>query len=175
MKSGKKSKILSPVTLFLVLAAAAGLMTTAIMEGIVPGFVIGGIYSRSPTITYQGSLAVNYVGVYHVIQAQPICNSAFPPCFAANETVFFLSTRNGTIRLVFYCGKTMQGLTTITGWVDFCSNASQLQPNDGVCLHVEGTLLQPSSWPNKQYLPSLRFDADLFVFSYTQVPQATCL
>jgi len=175
MESRKKSRILSPSTVLLVLAAAAGLMGTAITEGIVPGFVIGGVYSHSPTITYQGSLAVSYVGVYHVVQAKPICNSAFPPCFATNETVFFLSARNGTIRLVFYCGKTMEGLTTVTGWIDLCSDTSQLQFGDGVCLQVKGTLLEPSSWPNEQYLPSMRFDGDLFVFSYHQVLQANCL
>jgi hypothetical protein len=171
----KKSRILSPSTVFIVLASAAGLMGAAITAGIVPGFVIGGVHSQSPTVTYQGSVAVNFVGVYHAIQAQPICNSAFPPCFAANETVFFLSTRNSTIRLVFYCGKTMEGLTTLTGWVDLCSDTSQLQFGDGACLHVKGTLLEPSSWPNKQYLPSMRFDGDLFVFSYNQVLQANCL
>ena len=175
MKSGKRSKVLSPVTVFLVLAAATGLMASAIMEGMVPGSVIGGIYSHSPTITYQGSVAASYTGSYHVIQAQPICDSAFPPCFEANETVFTLGTRNGTIRLIFYCGTTLKGLTTLTGWIDLCSNASQLQLSDGVCVYAKGTLLQPSSWPSKQYLPLVRFDADLFVFSYNQVPEASCL
>ena len=165
--------MLSPVTVLLVLAAAAGLMASAIIGGIVPGFV-DGIYSHSPTITYQESLAVNYVGVYHVIQAQPVCDSAFPPCFESNETLFFLSTGMGTVRLVFYCGTTREGLTTITGWVDLCNNSSQLQLNEGTCLHVKGTLLQPSSWPSKQYLPLMQFDGDLFVFSYNQLPQASC-
>lgn len=171
----RKARILSPVAVLLVLAAAAGLMASAIIGGLVPGFVPGGFYSHSPTITYREFLAVNYTGVYHVSQAEPICNSAFPPCFAANETIFFLSTRNGTVRLVFYCGTTRAGLTTMTGWVDLCSKASELQLEEGTCLHVKGTLLQPSSWPSKQYFPFMRFDGDLFVFTYNQVPQASCL
>ena len=171
----KKTRRLGPVTVLLVLAASAGLMGTAIMEGMVPGFVIGGVYSHSPTITYQESLAVSYIGGYHVIQAEPICNFAFLPCLATNETVFLLSTKNATIRLIFYCGYTMKGVTTETGWVDVCSYASQLQFSDGVCLHVKGTFLEPSSWPSKQYIPSLRFGGDLFVFSYDQVNQAACL
>ena len=174
MKNGNKSKILSPVTVVLVLAAATGLMASAIISGVMPGFVIGGIHSHSPTITYEGSVAVSYVGYYQVIQAQPLCDSAFPPCFEANETIFMLSTRNETIRLVFYCGTTMKSLTTLTGWVDMCSNVSQLQITAGICMQVKGTLLQPSSWPSRQYLPLLRFDGDLFVFSYNEVPAATC-
>jgi len=169
----QKSRTLNPVAVLLVLAAAAGLMASAIIGGIVPGF-IDGVYSRSPTITYQGSLAVNYTGIYQVAQVEPICNSAFPPCFAANETVFFLSNGNRTVRLVFYCGTTRNGLTTVTGWVDLCSSASQLQLEEGTCLHVKGTLLQPSSWPSKQYLPVMQFYGDLFVFVYTQLPQSSC-
>lgn len=167
-----KSRILSPVTVLLVFAAAAGLMASAIIGGIVPGFV-GGYYSHSPTITYQGSFDVNYVGIFHVLQAEPICNSAFPPCFATNETVFFLNAGNVTIRLVFYCGTTKNGFT-IAGLYDFCSKASDIQFDEGTCLHVKGTLLQPSSWPSKQYLPLMRFHGDLFVFTYNQVPHASC-
>jgi len=169
----RKSTVVSPVTILLILAAAAGLMASAIIGGIVPGF-IDGVYSHSPTVTYQESLAVSYVGIYHVAQAEPVCNSAFPPCFASNETIFFLTSGTGTVRLVFYCGTTRNGLTTVSGWVDLCSNATQLQLGEGTCLQVKGTLLQPSSWPSKQYLPSMHFIGDLFVFTYTQVPQASC-
>lgn len=173
VKKESKSRILSPVAVLLVLAAAAGLMASAIIGGIVPGFV-GGIYSHSPTITYQEFLAVDYIGVYHVIQAQPVCNSAFPPCFEANETLFLLTTENGSVRLMFYCGTTREGVTTITGWLDLCSNSSQLELNEGICLHVKGTLLQPSSWPSRQYHPLIRFEGDLVVFSYNQLAQASC-
>ena len=169
----RKSTVVSPVTVLLILAAAAGLMASAIIGGIVPGF-IDGVYSHSPTVTYQESLAVSYVGIYHVAQAEPICNSAFPPCFASNETIFFLTSGNGTVRLVFYCGTTRNGLTTVTGWVDLCSNPTQLQLEEGTCLQVKGTLLQPSSWPSKQYLPPMQFIGDLFVFTYAQVPQGSC-
>jgi hypothetical protein len=111
---------------------------------------------RSPTATHSGYLAVNYTGVYHYVEAQPLCAQSFPPCLVpSSEVVFYLTTENATIRLVFYCG------------IGYCYSAQQLPFKEGDKIRVEGTLLQPSDWPTNKYQPTLRFFADLYVFNYT--------
>jgi len=88
------------------------------------------------------------------VDAQPLCAQAFPPCFGASEGVFYLTTENATVQLVFYCG------------AGYCSSAQQLPFHDGDRIDVKGTLLQPSDWPTKEYEPTLRFFGDLYVFNY---------
>jgi hypothetical protein len=111
--------------------------------------------SESPTATYSGYLSSSYIGTYHYLDEQPTCAQSFPPCLVPSEVIFYLTTQNGTlIHLYFYCG------------ADYCRDAQQLPLTDGAKIHVEGTLLVPSSWPTSEYNPPLRFTADLFVFSY---------
>jgi hypothetical protein len=110
---------------------------------------------RSPTITHTGYFAVGYTGVYHYVDAQPFCAQSFPPCLVpSSEVVFYLTTENATIQLVFYCG------------ADYCYSAQQLPFKDGDRIYVKGTLLRPSEWPTNEYQPTLRFFGDLYVFNY---------
>jgi hypothetical protein len=109
---------------------------------------------RSPTATHTEYLSVGYSGVYHYVDAQPLCAQTFPLCFVGSEDVFYLTTQNATIQLVFYCG------------AGYCYSAQQLPFNDGDRIYVKGTLLQPSDWPTNEYHPTLRFFGDLYVFNY---------
>jgi len=87
------------------------------------------------------------------VDAQPLCAQTFPPCFGS-EVVFYLTTENATIQLVFYCG------------AGYCYSAQQLPFHDGDRIYVKGTLLLPSDWPTNKYQPALRFFGDLYVFNY---------
>jgi hypothetical protein len=164
MKGGKRSYLRWGAVL-LVLGASLGLMSAAIIAGIVPGFEAGGVHSLSPTATYQGYLGVDYQGVYRYVQAVPNCRTDFPPCLASDEALFYLNTKNGTIRLIFYCG----GLVK-----DYCESPAQLTFNDGACLRVKGTLLEPSKWPSEQFSPLMHFKGDLYVFENQTLPQGSC-
>jgi hypothetical protein len=163
--SGRKPRLLTLGTVLLVLATSIGIFSTALFGGIIPGFRYGGVYTHSPTATYSGYFSINYVGVYHYVQATPICRTAFPPCLAPDEVVFFLNAKNGTIRLVFYCGGIVK---------DYCESPSQLSVSDGACLHVKGTLIVPSKWPSSQFSPRMQFDGDLYVFENQTLPEASC-
>jgi len=110
---------------------------------------------QSPTATHTGYFSVGYTGVYNYVDAQPICALSFPPCLVGSEVVYYLTTSNATIRLIFYCG------------AGYCWNAQQLPFKEGDEIHVKGTLLQPSDWPTNEYQPTLRFFGDLYVFNYT--------
>lgn len=110
---------------------------------------------HSPTATHTGYFSVSYTGVYHYVIAQPLCGKSFPPCWVPSEIVFYLTTENATIRLLFYCGQ------------DYCSSSQQLPFHDGEGIYVKGTLLQPSDWPTSKYQPALEFIGDLYVFNYT--------
>jgi hypothetical protein len=115
---------------------------------------------HSPTATHTGYFSVAYTGVYHYVEAQPLCSKTFPPCWVSNEAVFYLVTGNGneTVRLVFYCGPLQ---------LDYCNSPQQLPFHDGDWIYVKGTLLQPSDWPTSKYQPTLQFTGDLYVFNYT--------
>jgi len=110
---------------------------------------------QSPTATHTGIVGASYTGVYHYVNAQPLCALTFPPCLVGSEVVWYLTTPNETIRLIFYCG------------VGYCWNAQQISFKDGDMIHVEGTLLRPSDWPTNRYQPPLQFFGDLYVFNYT--------
>jgi hypothetical protein len=153
----RKQRALRFVTsVVLVLATSLGLVSAA---------MLGGVYRHSPTATYQGYFSISYRGVYHYLDAEPICRTNLPPCLVSSEAVFYMNTENGTIRLVFYCGKIVQ---------DYCTNASQLPFGNGTCLHVKGTLLKPSRWPSNQFSPFIHFEGDLYVFTYEIIPSASC-
>jgi hypothetical protein len=165
MKESNRPRTLRLITVFLVLGASLGLVSAAIFGGIVPGFEPGGIHTHSPTVTYQGYFSVNYQGVYHFVQAVPVCRTGFPPCLASDESVFYLNSKNGTIRLIFYCGGIVK---------EYCNSPSQLPFIDGACLHVKGTLLEPSKWPSDQFSPSMHFNGDLYVFENQTLPAPSC-
>ena len=166
MKSNKKKpRLLTLGTVILVMGASFGIISAAIFGGIVPGFEYGGVYTHSPTATYQGYLSINYLGVYHYVHAVPICRTAFPPCHAPDEALFYLNAKNGTIRLIFYCGNIVKY---------YCESPSQLPFSDGTCLHVKGTLLEPSKWPSDQFSPSMHFSGDLYVFQNQTLPETSC-
>jgi hypothetical protein len=162
--STRKPRPLTIGTILLVLAASAGIVSAAIFGGFVPGFRYGA-RTQSPTMTYLGYLSVNYVGVYHYVQVTPVCRTAFLPCPANDEALFFLNAQNGTIRLIFYCG---------SGVPYYCESPSELSFSEGACLHVKGTLIQPSKWPTGQFSPSMRFDGDLYVFENQTLPELSC-
>lgn len=165
MKSGRKPRLLALGTILLVLGASLGVISVAFFEGFIPGFEYGGIYTHSPTATYQGYFSVNYVGIYHYIQAMPVCRTAFPGCLASSKAVFYMNAKNGTIQLIFYCGSKVKY---------YCDSPSQLPFSDGTCLHVKGTLLQPSKWPSDQFSPSIYFSGDLYVFQNQTLAETSC-
>jgi hypothetical protein len=162
--SSRKPRLLTLGTVLLVLAASIGIFSAALFGGIIPGFMYGGVYTHSPTTTYSGYFSINYVGVYHSAQATPVCRTAFPPCLAPDEVVFFLNAKNGTIRLIFYCGVVKY----------YCESPSQLSFSDGACLHVRGTLIEPSKWPGDQFYPQMHFDGDLYVFEDQTLHESLC-
>lgn len=155
----KKQNILSLTTILLVLAGISGILAAATIGGVLPGSQSS---THSPTETYQGYLAVSYQGTYHYVVAVPLCNVLICP---ASETVFYLNTSKGTIRLIFYCGRFS---------IDYCYSASQLPFGDGACLYVKGTLLEPSKWPSDRFSPSLHFQGDLYVFENATLPETSC-
>jgi len=109
---------------------------------------------RSPTLTQTGYLSVGYTGIYHYVDAQPLCAQSFSPCLVpSSEVVFYLTTENATIQLIFYCA------------AGYCYSAQQIPFKDGDRIYVKGTLLQPSDWPTNRYQPTLRFFGDLYVFN----------
>lgn len=165
MKTNRKRKLLNLGTLLLVVAMSLALISAAFFEGIIPGFEYGGVYTHSPTATYSGHFSINYVGVYHYVQAVPVCRTAFPPCLSSGQALFYMNAKNGTIRLVFYCGSPVKY---------YCESPSQLPFNDGACLHVKGTLLEPSKWPTDQFTLSLHFSGDLYVFENETLPETSC-
>jgi hypothetical protein len=162
--TSRNPRFLTLGTVLLVLAASFGIFSAAQFGGIIPGFMYGGVYTQSPTTTYSGYFSINYVGVYHNFQAMPVCRTAFPPCFAPGEVVFFLKANNGTIRLIFYCGGVVKY---------FCESPSQLSVSDGACLHVKGTLIEPSEWSSSRFDLSMHFDGD-FVFGSETLPKTSC-
>ena len=135
------------VTLILAITAALGLVS-AVQNAANTSF-------HSPTATHTGYFAVSYTGVYHYVTAEPLCSMSFPPCWTPSEVVFYLTTENETVRLVFYCGP------------DYCYNPQQLPFHDGDRIYVKGTLIQPSDWPTSKYQPALQFIGDIYVFNYT--------
>ncbi len=137
----------SLVSLILAITAALGLVS-AVLNGTPT------VPFHSPTATHTGYFSVSYTGVYHYAIAQPLCSQNFPPCWAPGEVVWYLTTENATIRLIFYCG------------LDYCSSAQQLPFHDEAKIYVKGTLLQPSEWPTSEYQPTLQFIGDLYVFKY---------
>ncbi len=165
MKPSGKPRVLSIGAALLIFAACFGLMLTALFGGFIPGFEYGGVYTHSPTATYQGYLSINYLGIYHHVQAVPNCRSGFLPCATPDEALFFMNAKNGTIRLIFYCGSAVKY---------YCDIHSQLPFGDGACLHVKGTLIEPSKWPSRQYAPSMHFSGDLYVFENETLPETSC-
>jgi hypothetical protein len=163
MKRKGKRRVISVGTILLVTAACAGILWAAFFGGFVPGFRYG-VRTQSPTASYSGYFSINYVGIYHNVQAVPVCRTGFPPCQANDQTLFFLNAKNGTIRLVFYCGVVPY----------YCESPSQLSFIDGACLHVKGTLIEPSKWPSNLFSPSMHFDGDLYVFENQTLPEASC-
>lgn len=158
METNRKLKLLTLGAILLVVGASFGFMSAAIIQVIVPVFKGGHTNSRS----YQGYVGVNYQGIYHYVTTIPICTTGFAHCTESNETVFYLTTKNARIQLIFYCGK------------NYCDSPSQLPFSDGTCLHARGTLLEPSSWPSDQFSPSMRFDGDLYVFGNRSLPGTSC-
>jgi hypothetical protein len=159
MKGKKKQNILSVFTFLLIIVGISGLLSAAAIAGVLPGSQSS---VHSPTATYQGYFAVSYQGIYHYVVAVPFCAVLICP---ASETVFYLNTRNGTIRLIFYCGAFS---------IDYCYSATQLPFGDGTCLYVKGTLLQPSKWPSDKFSPPMHFNGDLYVFENETLPAASC-
>lgn len=140
----------SLVSLMLAITAALGLLS-AVLYSVNPPTVP----FHSPTATHTGYFSVSYTGVYHYVTVQPLCSQSWPQCWVPSETVFYLTSENATVRLVFYCGQ------------DFCSSAQQLPFHEGDRVYMKGTLLQPSEWPTSNYHPALQFIGDLYVFNYT--------
>lgn len=146
----RKSSVRSLVSLILVMTAALGLVSVVLNAE-----NTSTVSFHSPTATHTGYFSVSYTGVYHYVTAEPLCSMSFPPCWVPSEVVFYLTTENETVRLVFYCG------------LDYCYSAQQLPFHDGDRIYVKGTLIQPSDWPTNKYQPTLQFIADLYVFKYT--------
>ena len=165
MKDNKENRPLNLGTVLLVVAMSLVAISAAFFGGIIPGFEYGGVYTHSPTATYSGQFSINYVGVYHYVQAVPVCRTASPLCLSSDATLFYMNAKNGTIQLVFYCGSIVKY---------FCESSSQLPFNDGACLHVKGTLLEPSKWPSDQFTPSMHFNGDLYVFENETLPETAC-
>jgi hypothetical protein len=163
--SARQPRPLSIGTILLVLVASAGIVSAALLGGLVPGFRYG-VHTQSPTATYSGYFSINYVGIYHYVHATPVCRTAFPPCLTHDEALFFINSKNGTIRLVFYCG--------ISAAPYYCESPSELSFSDGTCLHVRGTLIEPSKWPSDQFYPTMHFDGELYVFENETLPQSSC-
>jgi hypothetical protein len=165
--SNRKRRPLSVGTVLLVLVASAGIVSAAVFGGFVPGFRYEVYRSvQTPTATYSGYFDINYVGIYHYVHAVPVCRSGFPPCMASGEVLFYMNAKNGTIRLVFYCGSNLAPY--------YCESPSDLPFNDGACIHVRGTLLEPSKWPSDQFYPTMHFDGELYVFENQTQPEASC-
>ncbi|MGA2460020.1 MAG: hypothetical protein ABSF82_01165 [Candidatus Bathyarchaeia archaeon] len=166
MRPNKRRTYLTIISILLVAAASTGLISAAMSGGIVPGVPgVGEASTHSPTATYQGYLGATYHGLYQYVEATPLCRNAFPPCMAPDEAVFYLTSKNGTIRLVFYCGAFS---------LDYCDSPSQLPFSNGTCLQVKGTLLQPSKWPTNQFNPTMHFNGDLYVFENETLPGTSC-
>ena len=144
------------IALLLMAVSVYGLLSATVVSGYFPEFnsLLRVTYTRSPTATYSGYLAVSFSGTYHYVTAVPACQTGLIPCSSDDETVFYLVTERGTLRLIFYCG------------LDYCSTPNQIPFAAGVQLQVKGTLLVPSSWPGSRFLPNLDFIGDLYVFSY---------
>ena len=137
------------VSLILLITAVLGVVSAVLNAG-----NTSTISFHSPTATHTGYFSVSYTGVYHYVEAQPLCSKNFPPCWVPSEVVWYLTTENETVRLIFYCG------------VGYCYGAQELPFHDGDRIHVEGTLIQPSDWATSEYQPALQFIADLYVFKY---------
>jgi hypothetical protein len=137
----------------------SGVLVISAILGLVSGVIIGTsvptVPFHSPTATHTGYFSISYTGVYHYVVARPLCDYNTPPCGLPGEVVWFLTTVNATIRLIFYCGN------------DFCSGPEQLPFREGEIVYVKGTLLTPSEWPTNQYRPALEFLGDLYVFKYS--------
>ena len=148
------------ISVLLILAASIGLLSAMTTHG--------GIFyhttSTSPTKTYSGYFGVTYYGIYHHVWGVPSCNKVFPPCFQAEEIVFYLVTSSERIRLIFYCGAVPY----------YCSSPDDVPLSEGSCIFAKGTLLVPSKWPTNQFEPSLQFGGDLFVFQYSTVSESSC-
>jgi len=166
MESSRKPRLLTLGTILLVLSASVGLTSAAIFAGFTPGLKYGGIYTHSPTATYQGYFSINFVGVYHYVHAVPTCRTASPPCATPDEALFYMNARNGTIRLIFYCGSAVKYY--------FCESPSRLPFSDGACVHVSGTFIEPSKWPGDSFSPRMHFKGDLYVFQNETLPQISC-
>lgn len=158
---------LSIITVLLVVAASTGLVSAAMTAGTLPGFERFnlGIYWHSPTATYQGSLNTPYNGTYHYVSAVPVCRNSFPPCLDSNEALFYLTLRNQTIRLIFYCPISSD---------NYCTDPKQLPFHEGDCVYVKGTQIAPSTWPKDRYSPELMFQDDLYVFHYASLANSSC-
>jgi hypothetical protein len=161
--NSRKPRRLTIGTILLVLAASIGIVSAALLGGFIPRSRYG-VHTQPPSVTYSGYFSINYVGVYHHVNAVPVCRTAFPPCLTKDEPLFFMNAKNGTIRLMFYCGVIPY----------YCESPTQLSFSDGTCLHVKGTLIEPSKWPTNQFSPSMHFNGDLYVFENQTLPKASC-
>jgi len=145
----RKVSVRTLVSLILAITASIGL-GSVVLTANTPT-----VSFQSPTATHTGYFSVSYTGAYHYVAAQALCSNNFPPCWTPSEVVFYLTTQNATLRLVFYCG------------LDYCYNPQQLPFHDGDRIYVKGTLIQPSDWPTSKYQPTLQFIGDLYVFKYS--------
>jgi hypothetical protein len=168
MEPKKRRPWLSIISILLVVAASTGLVSAAMSTGQFPGFerFFGGVYWSTPTKTYEGYMNTSYSGTYHYVDAQPTCRNSSPPCLLeADEVVFYITTNNGNVRLIFYCG------TRVTY---YCSGPNDLPFREGDCIFVKGTLLVPSDWPTERFNPTLQFVGDLYVFKYSNLLTSAC-
>jgi len=145
------------VMLLLIIVCVWGVIISEASSGVSPQLnrVFGTSSSFSPTMTYSGYLAISFYGTYQYVTAVPVCHNNFIPCLSDDQTVFYLQTSNGMVRLIFYCR------------IDYCDYPNQIGLPLGTHLIAKGTLLVPSKWPRTEFEPALSFAGDLYVFNYT--------
>ena len=115
--------------------------------------------AATPTMTYSGVLNVRVHGELHIVQVREVCTT--PVCLDQESTVYYLTSENGPIQLMFGCAYPP---CTLFGYVRI---AQGVQLANGAEITAGGTLLVPSQWNSSNYLPKLQFIGDLYVLEIT--------
>lgn len=138
------------------------------------------ISAGTVTVVLFGTILDATTNRYHSGLLKQQFEGVFRERVVDDSWVFYLETDRGLVRLVFYCGGSIQTAASFKGEGDmfvitqisknilvkqyssYCVVPNEIPIQPGTSISVTGTLIKPSMLSN----PALQFIGDLYVFKY---------